>query len=108
LKDFPNFLLWIRRLNRLLLNAPRSDQIGEIMEAFICSYQEFKARAKELLDNLNECDYTQAEGLQQALSLSYLHMDGSNQEIYSAKIILDLVGKEIDKKFFPGAKHVSE
>lgn len=64
-------------------------------DAFACDWLGFKAKVKEFLDLLPGASVEQAEGGYKAISISYLHMEGSDLELYQAKLLLDIANRKM-------------
>lgn len=64
-------------------------------ETFKCTFDEFKQRSKELIDAAPTLDDDQKENGFKALGISYFNMDGTNNEINQAAIMLKLVATQL-------------
>lgn len=64
-------------------------------EAFECDWQGFKAKAKEFLDLLPGASGEQAEAGYKAISISYLHMEGSDLELHQARLLLGIANRKM-------------
>lgn len=64
-------------------------------ESFGCDWLGFKAKVKEFLDLLPGASTEQSEAGFKAISISYLHMEGSDLELYQASVLLGIANRKM-------------
>lgn len=72
------------------------------MGELTCTFQQFKQRGKELIDAAPELDEAGLDNAIKMFNLSYLNMQGTDNETYQASIALRLTLGKVEE-LRPGA-----
>jgi len=74
-----------------------STSISVVEEVAACDFNEFKRRAAEFFRKLPGCSEDQREAGFRALALSYLYMNGNDNERHQSVIVMELACRKLNQ-----------